>query len=523
MVLPKIVRIKKPASALVASVLVVSLFFSPSLFADPAVQPDSETLLRDTFYLNQDVKLKREVFEVEGFFLVPQPAPDWNSSFSIITSAKGNIITTHILKNVNSSDDARKFFLENVKLYDSYGVPIRALALETKTGKKKKLYWVGSRAFRSLNDARKSVKVVKKAIEKQGGDFEEAIRRSNEISKVPAVPAEKPPAPRTAQEEEFLLKMVDWLGFDKYLYGPFYGIPSGEPILYQATFETSYRTTNLSERHFDSDVGYFSNRLVFKGLRFLASTTIDPYVEVTPSLESNGLDYASYVQIAGGFEWRPFARSAFLQNFQPYGLPLLDWLRNLRTYVAYVQNKNIKYKFDDPVKTYSLEAGITLFKEWGIDLPTYERFSSEGKFFKKSDLVWGELYGEYIFDKTNYTAGDNLNCMLYTTAFKIGLKFPRFPLPNNPINEEFLVMPYFLFEDTRNGEFSRFYQNRMFYGWGVRWMPFRDYRFVNNEWLFKTKFFFEYIQDVNYTKNEPDGAVPEKDFRLGVNVSLRRF
>ncbi|HNW48070.1 MAG TPA: hypothetical protein PKN02_11815, partial [Thermotogota bacterium] len=178
---------------------------------------------------------------MEGFFLVPQPAPDWNSSFSIITSAKGNIITTHILKNVNSSDDARKFFLENVKLYDSYGVPIRALALETKTGKKKKLYWVGSRAFRSLNDARKSVKVVKKAIEKQGGDFEEAIRRSNEISKVPAVPAEKPPAPRTAQEEEFLLKMVDWLGFDKYLYGPFYGIPSGEPILYQATFETSYR------------------------------------------------------------------------------------------------------------------------------------------------------------------------------------------------------------------------------------------------------------------------------------------
>ena len=121
--------------------------------------------------------------------------------------------------------------------------------------------------------------------------------------------------------------------------------------------------------------------------------------------------------------------------------------------------------------------------------------------------------------------------MLYQTrcfkgelfSIKFGLKFPRFPLPDNPVNQEFMLMPYFTFEDVRNSEFSRFFQNRYFYGWGVRWMPFRDYHFMNSEWLFKCKLFFEYMQDVHYTKAKPSSELPEKDMRLGINLSIRRF
>ncbi len=137
--------------------------------------PPAETLLRDTFYLSHADKLEREVFEVEGFTLVPHPASDWNSSFSVVTGFRGNVLTTHILKDVNSVDEARKFFQKNVKPYEIHGIYIRELFLQGKKGEGIKLYWVGNRAFRSLDDAKKSVLVVKKTMEQQGASFEEAI------------------------------------------------------------------------------------------------------------------------------------------------------------------------------------------------------------------------------------------------------------------------------------------------------------------------------------------------------------
>jgi len=440
-----------------------------------------QNLLHDTFYLGHDVKIKREVFDVEGFLLVSHPLPDWNSTFAVVTGFKGNIATTHALKNVNSTDDARKYFLKNVKMHDVEGVTVRELSLERKTGDKVKFYWVGNRAFRSLKDAKRLIEVVKNEIEKSGGDFEDAIEKAGEVPYAAVPPEEKAPTAQSLREEELINKMVGWMGFDKSWYGPFYGVPSGENILYQSTFESTYRSTNLEKRDFNSMVGYFSNRLVFKGLRCFAGTTVDPFIESVPTMDGTGTDYASYLQVAAGLEWRFFANNAFLQNYQPYGIPLLDWMRNLRAYIKYAQHKNIKGKYNDWDKDYDFLAGVSIFKEWGIDLPSVDRYNAEGKYFKKSDLLWGELYGDYAFNKTNFSPVDNPNCFIGVTAFKVGLKLPRIPLPDNPINEEFMLMPYFLYESANNSDFSRYYQNYYFNGFGVRWMPFRDYRFANNE------------------------------------------
>lgn len=506
---------------------VLSILILPALALsaeESEIPPAPEqNLLRDTFYLGHSEKMKREVFEVEGFSLVSQPAPDWNSGFSVITGFKGNIVTTHVLRDVNSTDDARKYFDKNVKTHDVDGVIVRELSLKTNTDKKTKFFWVGNRAFRSLKDAKQSIGVVKNEIEKSGGDFEESIRTAGEVPFVAVPPEEKAPTARGLQEEELLNKMAGWMGFDRSWLGPFYGVPSGETILYQSTFETTYRSTNLSKRDFNNMVGYFSNRLVFKGLRSFNGTTVDPFIEAVPVMDGTGTDYASYLQVAAGLEWRFFANNIFLQNYQPYGLPVLDWMRNLRAYIKYAQNKNIKGQYEDWVKTYDFLAGVSIFKEWGIDLPSVDQYNAGGKYFKKNDFLWGELYGDWAFNKTNFTAGDNLNCFLAVTAFKVGVKFPRFPLPDNPINEEMLVMPYFLFENANNSDFSRYYQNYYFHGWGVRWMPFRDYRFANNEWLFKTKIFFEYIENRSFLKGKPPPDVPNEDCRLGINVSFRRF
>jgi len=501
-------------------ILLVLSFFLPVPFAGAEEVP-AETLLRDTFYVDHAAKLKRTIFEVDDFLLVPTPSPDWNSNFSIVTGFRGSIFTSHVLRDINSVDEARDYFEKNIVLHDDGGIEIRELPLAKKNGTVMPFYWVGNRAFLSMEDARLSVQHIRNEIRNQGGNFEAAIEKVSEIAAPPPEPVEAPTRPEL--EEKFALKALDWLGFMDHPYGPLYGEPSGERILYQSTLETTYRTTNFSQRHFDSQVGFWSHRLVFKGIRFLEQTTIDPYVDAVTSLESNGTDFASNLELSAGMEWRPFARAKFTDNVMPGGVQILEWMKNIRFFVAYLQRKNLKDKFDDATHTYNLEAGVNVFKEWGIDLPDMFVFNRDQGMLKKSDFLWGELFMDWIFDKTNFTSGNNLNTFLTTTAFKVGVKWPRFDLPDNPINRELLFMPYFVFEDTRNSEQSRFFQNKYNYGFGVRMMPFRDYRFMNNEWLFKTKLFFEYLMDIHYTKDKPPSAVPEKDIRIGVNMSLRRF
>ncbi len=490
---------------------------------EPAKSFPAEALLRDMFVLSHTAKLERDVYEVEGFTLVYHPAKDWNSAYSIVTGFKGDVLTTHILKDVNSVEDARKYFLKNVKPHSFRGINIRELSLASKSGPGMKLYWVGNRAFRSLKDAQKSVGIIKKNIEAQGGSFKRAVVKMREISKEPPPPP-KPGKPARAElEEEYAFKALDWLGFTEYLYGPFYGEPAGEKILYQSTFETTYRTTNFTKRDFNALTGFWSHRLVFRGIRFIGGTTVDPYIEAIPSWQSDPSDFATNLEVGAGLEWRPLVRNAFLQNYQPYGLPILDWIRNTRVFLAYSQRKNIKDKYDDAVITNNLRAGVDLFKEWGIDLPSLDVISGESPYFKKSDLFWAELFLQYFYNKTNFSSEPNYQSIQNTEAIRVGIKLPRFPLPDNPINKEFLLMPYWVFENNVNHEHSFFFQNRFYYGYGVRWMPFRDYRFANNEWLFKTKIFFEYYPEIHYGQEKPASEVPEQDIRIGLNMSFRRF
>lgn len=483
----------------------------------------SWTLLRDTFYLSHLTKLDREVFEVEGFALVLHPVPEWNSSFSVVTGFKNDVVTTHVLKDVRSVDEARRYFLSHMKIHEVHAVTIRELYLARKQGAGIKLFWVGNRAFRALDDAEKSVLVVKKSIEDQGGSFEEAVERVREVSKE----VRRPPKPfkplRGELEEEFAIKALDWLGFTHYVYGPLYGEPSGEKILYQSTFEGSYRSTNFDERHFDASTGFWSHRIVMRGIRFVGGTTMDPYLEAITSGQTEGRDFATNLELSAGLEWRPLIRNAMIQNYQPYGLPVLDWLRNTRLFVAYFQRKNLKGKYDDDVKTHNLKGGMGLFKEWGVELPSLDEVSSGNPYFKPGDLLWGELFLEYFFNKTNFSSTDDFDGIQSTFAFKVGLKLPRVPLPDNPVNQEFLLMPYFIFEDVRNNEHAAFFQNRYFFGYGVRWMPFRDYRFAKNEWFFKTKIFLEYLHEVHHTKDKPVSEAPDNDLRVGLTVSLKRF
>ena len=66
----------------------------------------------------------------------------------------------------------------------------------------------------------------------------------------------------------------------------------------------------------------------------------------------------------------------------------------------------------------------------------------------------------------------------------------------------------------------------MFVAVGLRWMPFRNYRYKESEWLSKFKVFGEFVgigKVQNFRQDEEAPNAIRNDFRVGINFSSRRF
>jgi hypothetical protein len=141
--------------------------------------------------------------------------------------------------------------------------------------------------------------------------------------------------------------------------------------------------------------------------------------------------------------------------------------------------------------------------------------------------VWGEYYGDYHWETTNYSSENKFNAFIANSSIMLGFRLPGIPLPQNPINDQFVVMPYMRFEHVNNSDFSFPYQNQFFVAAGARWMPFRTYAFKENEWLAKTKIFIEWVgvggvYNVKQGDNDSTGPI-QHDLRVGLNFSSRRY
>jgi hypothetical protein len=309
------------------------------------------------------------------------------------------------------------------------------------------------------------------------------------------------------------------------LYGPLQGEPQGEPIVWQSFGETTWRQTNLAAKNFADQVGYYTNRVVMKGIR-APLNTIDPFLESTVALETNGLDFASHMDLSAGLEWRPFAYNEWLLNYMPWGIPLLQWIRNYRVYVQYMDRKNLKNEFNQASRDYDLLAGAQIFYEWGVDPPPVGQSAPSTIPQYLAHYIWGEYFGNYRFEMTNFGTEEDFDAFLWNSSIILGIKLPGVPLPANPFLDEFVLMPYMRFEHVNNTEFSFPYQNRYFVAAGMRWMPFNNYRFKENEWLAKTKLFAEYVGVGGVQNAKQDGEAADAinwDLRFGVSISQKRF
>lgn len=500
----------------------------PVRTVSPAEPLLTHNLYVEEFFMNPDLRLQYQTTDVEGFVFLSAPNRKWNTNYSVVTDFKGNILKTQLVGGLNSIQDAEKWIRETLETADFEGVPIRRLTLppSQEGAEGTKLFWVGHRAFESGDAARSEIALVKSIAESQGLNFNEMVEQAGRFISIPEkpVPVEIKSLAQYEKEEALALKWMDAMDFGEDLFGPFQGDAAGEPILWQSFGETTWRNTNLESRHFNNQVGFWTNRLVFKGIR-APINTINPYVEETTSIEAVGVDFKSNLKFFAGLEWRPFERSAWLHNFRPWSLPLLLWMRSYRLFVQYGNRKNLKDEILNS-DNHELKWGFSIFYEWGIDLPAIAegRPNNVPDFLRK--YTWGEYFGDYRVEMTNFGSEDDYDSWIWDTSVLLGVYLPGIPLPPNPINDELVLMPYMKFSHVNNIRFATPASNQGYVGVGIRWMPFRSYRFKESEWLSKVKIFGEYIgigRVQHYRQHDEAPYAVRDDFRVGINFSSRRF
>ena len=511
------VAVAKPASQPIAE---QKLATPPAAEVKPVAN-----LFAEEFFAPAPQKLDHNMTEVRGFPVFKSHSREHDAEFSIVTDFGGGAVKSRHLSGLKDMKAIDDYIKKNLKTANFEGVEIRQLSIPNAKGEATELYWIGERAFMSPEEAMTAIIASKTSVELQGGSFAESVRAAPIY-----VPEEEPPIEvktpaQFKKEEELILKFTDQLGIGEKMYGVLQGTPCGTPITWQSFGETSWRLTNLASNHFDTQVGYWTNRLVFSGIRFPLHN-IDPFIEETIALQSDSADYASNLQLFAGLEWRPLARNPWLLNFQPFGgIPILEWMRNYRFYIKYGNRYPIKGDITGS-KDYDLIWGVQCYYEWGTEL----RPLDEGKPEKFTDYlrqyVWGEYFGNYYVSKTGFGSDKSFNAFIANSTVTVGIKLPGIPIPHNYINDEIILMPYMRFEHVNNAEFSYWYQNQFFVGAGLRWMPFMAYKWKENEWLSKTAVFVEYdgIGGAQRTKQQGEpGVVPNYDFRAGVKFSSRRF
>jgi hypothetical protein len=480
----------------------------------------------EKFYIQPDQRTKNGLSEIRGFLFIEKPDLERQSNYAIVTNFADGAVRSRSIPNLKTPDEVRKWVDDRAKIAKYQGAEIKCLSLANSKGEEKQVFWVGHKTFSSAEEAKGQIDETKKNAEAQGGNFVQMVEQAQTyVEVVEGAPVEVKTPAQYEKEEQIALKILDQLQIGTKLFGPFQGVSSGLPIDWQSFGETSWRETNLTSKSYNAQVGYWTNRLVFRGIR-APLHTVDPFVEVTPSLESVQPDYKSYMLAWAGLEWRPLARNAFISNFRPWSLPLLDWLKNARFYVMYGNRYPIKGEITGS-KNYNLVYGLQFFYEWGIDLPG----AGEGRPDSFPDYLrrfgWGEYYGDYKWETTNFSSEKYFGAFIANSSVLLGFRLPGIPLPDNPINNEFVLMPYMKLEHVNNSDFSFDYQNRYFVGAGVRWMPFRTYAFKENEWLAKMKIFLEWdgVGGVfNSKQGDGDSTGPvQHDLRIGINFSSRRY
>lgn len=480
-----------------------------------------------SFYAAPSKKSETIATDVQGFTVMHTPSRKMGAEFAVVTDFGGEVVKTRYLKGLATIEDVNDYIQNNLETSEESGVEIRKLALPQGGPT---LYWVGDKAYSTAQEASEAVVHVRDQVANTGGDFNQMVSDAQTPVEVEqgeyVTQFDRAYISNQKKEEDLMLKWADQMDLGEEIWGPLHGDPAGEQIVWQSFGETSYRSTNLEDNKFNSQIGYWTNRIVFKGIRF-PMNTIDPFLEETLAMEAVPEDYKSHITYFAGLEWRPLARNQWLTNFRPLGnIKLLEFIRNYRGYIKYGSRYNIK----DPIQAHDWDwlAGVQVFYEFGVELPDLQKPAPENFPEYLQEFVWGEYFADYYYQRTAFGTDKNDRSFVMGDSLILGFKLPGIPLPDNPINPEIALWPYMRFEHSWNDGHDFHYQNQYFISAGIRWMPFRTWRHKENEWLSKVKVFGEWLAvgKVQYAKTDVDEANEQfirNDLRFGVSFASRRY
>lgn len=498
-----------------------------------AVKPIKEkekpkpNLFAKTFFAPPSKKSESIATDVQGFTVVHTPSRKMDAEFAVITDFGGEVVKTRYLKGLKTMDDVNDYIQKNLETSQDGTVEIRKMTLPGENGQT--LFWVGDKAFPNVDDAKKWIAQTRQQAVEIGGNFDEMVEEAQtpvEIEDEYVTQFDQASISNQKKEEDMILKWADQMDIGEELWGPLHGDPAGEPILWQSFGETSYRSTNLEDNKFNGQIGYWSNRLVFKGIRFPLNT-LDPFIESTVSMEAVPEDYKSHADFFAGIEWRPLARNHWLENYHPFGdIKILEFVRNYRFFFKYGDRRNIKDEIQ--ARDWDYQTGVQLFYEFGVELPDISKPAPENFSEYLEEVVWGEYFADYHWARTDFSPDKNSRAITMGDSLRLGIKLPGIPLPENPMNNEIVLMPYVHLNHTWNDNHSYSYQNYYYVAAGMRWMPFRTWRHKENEWLSKIKIFGEWIamgktQYVKIDSSETPDELIRNDLRVGVSFASRRY
>jgi len=280
---------------------------------------------------------------------------------------------------------------------------------------------------------------------------------------------------------------------DKVGYYPGRALELADWVTVSANLDLGYRTTNFFEPDHDTTLFLGDSRIEFwippwdKGLAW------GPYIRLA-GIASNRDPAWENAWLAGpglGFQAYPFShpwvyeKSDLATNI--FG-PLRLFAERNRLYFLHEENE---WRPDAQTRV-----GMDYWRAINVN-DTHEPLWTE---------IWSGLFWQ---SATEFD--DDYDSVIFGNAVRGGVRLPKSGTLST-------LTPYVLLESslTDNGEY--FWENKLVGGVGLRLTP--HIREPTRDWLTRLVVFAEYLEVVDYYRQEGPSGTPDHDFRAGISLSI---
>lgn len=267
------------------------------------------------------------------------------------------------------------------------------------------------------------------------------------------------------------------------------GVRLGDYFSFLEICDWSYRKTNIYLEDYDFMGGWSYTKIVWDRIirdKKSKSLPVGIYISGVIAYSNQDKPWENNYVFGIGVEKYIF------ENVK--GFPSL--FKNIRLYAEYLKIGYTKQKAEEWIPNYDYRIGLDIYKDYGIGKEDTNKF------------LWREIWANLSWQKTNFFMKD-YKSVSASMNVKIGFRIPKYT--------QLSLMPYLVIEASGTSKHDFFWQNRGFFGGGLRVMPFQKAKI--DLWN-RFKIFVEYIGTVSYFKEKPTSDIPDFDIRVGFTFSI---